>query len=123
MDKLTKKGSLFCVTGACLILMLASVLSAQSAPKLLPAFSGAVAVTGTVPPGVQVVSIYDLSYPAKTKLGASTSVDRNGNFIAVVKPPLVAGHRIMAVDNLGNKSNVILVGMPPNGPSVQPKAR
>jgi len=37
-------------------------------------------------PGGGPVSIYDLSYPAKTKLGTSKSIDAKGNFAASVKP-------------------------------------
>jgi|SRR5271165_4878392 len=106
-----------------MVLFSASILAAQSAPILKPAFSGAIAVTGTVARGVQEVSIYDLSYPAETKLGTGTSVDGNGNFVVVVKPPLIVGHQIVAVDGLGIRSKVIVVGAPPKGPNVQPKAR
>jgi len=106
-----------------IVLFSASILGAQSAPTLKPAFSGAIAVAGSVARGIHEVSVYDLSYPTEVKLGTSKSVDENGKFVVVVKPPLITGHRIVAVDGSGAKSEAIVVAAPPAGPNVQPKAR
>src|SRR5580704_13491358 len=91
-------------------------LVAQSAPVLNPCHAGAVVVLGVITPGGGPVSIYDLSYPAKTKLGSSKSIDARGNFAAIVKPPLVAGHHIVAVDSKGASSNMVVVAPRPANP-------
>lgn len=109
------------VTG--IALFSASILAAQSAPVLKPAYSGARGVAGTLARGVREVSIYDLSYAAETKLGTGTSVDANGNFVVIVKSTLIEGHQIVAVDGRGVGSNVVVVGAPPKGPNVPPRAR
>ena len=94
-----------------------TVLRAQSAPILNPSNAGAVVVLGMVTPGGGPVSIYDLSYPARTKLGTSKSIDARGNFAASVKPPLVAGHQIVAVDSKGASSNMgVVAPRPANTP-------
>jgi len=92
-------------------------LLAQNPPALAPAYSGSVMVSGKVAPGAGPVSIFDLSYPAKTKLGDTHSVDANGNFAAVVKPALVAGHKIIAVDTHGTASAPVVVVNRPTSPA------
>jgi hypothetical protein len=89
---------------------------AQSAPVLSPCHAGSVVVLGVITPGGGPVSIYDLSYPARTKLGTSKSIDARGNFAAIVKPPLVAGHHIVAVDSKGASSNMVVVAPRPANP-------
>ena len=100
-----------------------AILHAQSAPTLKPAFAGAIAVTGYVARGVHAVYVYDLRTDAETKIGSGTSVDVNGRFVVVVKPPLKTGQQIVAVDSFGARSNVIVVAAPPKGPHVSPAAR
>jgi hypothetical protein len=92
-------------------------LVAQSVPALDPAHTGAVAVSGKISPGAGPVAIYDLSYPAKTKLGDSMSVDGSGNFAVSVKPPLIEGHQIVAVDKNGATSAPATVTKQPAGPA------
>ena len=113
----------FLLVSAGAVLFLAPTVDAQTAPSLKPAFSGAIAVAGAAARGVHEVSIYDLSYLTEKKLGTSSSVDRNGNFVVVVKPPLIVGHQIVAVDSFGSKSNVMVVAAPPKGTSIPPRAR
>jgi hypothetical protein len=98
--------------------VVSTALIAQSAPILSPCNAGSVVVLGIVTPSGGPVSIYDLSYPAKTKLGTSKSIDAKGNFAASVKPPLVAGHRIVAVDSKGVNSNIVVVAPRPASPSI-----
>jgi hypothetical protein len=93
-------------------------LIAQSAPVLSPCNAGAVIILGVITPGRGPVSIYDLSYPARTKLGTSKSIDARGNFAASVKPPLAAGHHIVAVDSKGASSNMVVVAPRPANPAV-----
>jgi hypothetical protein len=106
---------------ATMLLITVPILSAQSAFHLNTAYAGAVGVTGRVAQGTQEVSIYDLSYPVATKLGTSKSIDRSGSFAAIVKPALIKGHQIVAVDRNGAKSNVVVVGALPVGPAGPPK--
>ena len=104
----------------CLLAALAgavALLVAQSLPVLSPAFTGAATVSGKVAPGAGPVTIYDLSYPAKTQLGSSQSVDGSGNFAVSVKPPLIVGHQIVAVDATGSTSVPVVVAKPPAGPA------
>jgi hypothetical protein len=93
-----------------------TLLIAQSAPRLNPCNAGAAVVLGIITPGGGSVSIYDLSYPARTKLGTSRSIDARGNFAVPVKPPLVAGHQIVAVDAKGVSSNIVVVAPRPANP-------
>jgi hypothetical protein len=91
-------------------------LLAQSPPILNHCQAGAAVVLGMVTPGGGPVSIYDLSYPVRTKLGTTKSIDARGNFAAAVKPPLVAGHQIVAVDSKGATSNIVIVAPRPANP-------
>ena len=113
---MTNRTSRILVVVAVMAIMTPS-LWAQSPPHLNPVFSGAVTITGRVGHGVQEVAIYDLSFPVETKLGTSKSIDRYGNFAAMVKPALVKGHQIVAIDENGARSNVVIVGALPAGPA------
>ena len=106
---------------AATILLGAVSALAQSGTRLDPAFAGDVGVIGKVAPGQQEVSIYDLSYPVATKLGSSTSIDRDGNFAVIIKPALILGHQIAAIDKNGRKSNIVVVIAHPSGPAGPPK--
>jgi hypothetical protein len=92
-------------------------LIAQSLPSLGPCYAGAVVLSGKIAPGAGPVAIYDLSYPAQTKLGSSQSVDANGNFAVSVKPPLILGHHIVAVDANGVTSVPTVVTNQPANPA------
>src|SRR5580692_3506370 len=93
---------LLCLPGVLLTVVFA--LLGQSLPSLGPCYAGAVALSGKVAPGAGPVAVYDISYPAKTKLGESQAVDAKGNFAVSIKPPLIAGHQIVAVDARGATS-------------------
>src|SRR2546425_3562438 len=93
------------------------VLVAQSAPALDQGYTGAVTVSGRVAPGSGPVTIYDISYPVQTKLGISQAIDRDGNFAASIKPPLILGHQIVAVDTNGTTSDAMIVADLPDSPA------
>jgi len=95
-------------------------LFAQSLPSLGACYAGAVALSGKIAPGAGPVAIYDISYPAKTKLGESQSVDAQGNFAVSIKPPLVAGHQIVVVDAKGATSVPTVVTKRPANPAAGP---
>ena len=116
MEGIQKRNARFLVLVA-FSLVMTLILVAQSTPVLNQGYAGAVAVSGKVIPGNGPVSIYDISYPARTKLGTSQSVDGSGNFAATVKPPLVLNHQIVAVDVNGATSQPMVVAAPPSSPS------
>ncbi len=89
------------------------VLLAQAPPVLDPAFAGSVTVSGHVTPGAGPVTIYDISYPTQTKLGGSAWIDKRGAFAATVKPALILGHRIVAVQGKGSPGPVLVITAPP----------
>lgn len=105
-----------CVVFLGLLVFTALVLSADSTPILDQGYDGAVAVSGRIAPGSGPVSIFDLSYPARTQLGTSSSIDANGNFAANVNPPLIANHQIVAVDANGSTSQAMIVSARPSSP-------
>jgi hypothetical protein len=78
-------------------------VAAQSAgPTLGTLVEGSAVVAGTAAPGSAPISIYDLSFEEKSKIGQANTLADNGMFSAAVRPPLVKGHRIVAVDRMGN---------------------
>jgi len=102
---------------AALLLSAALVLGAQSAPLLDQGYAGAVIVSGKVAPGNGSVSIYDNSTTPRTELGLSQSIDQDGNFAATVKPALILGHKIVAVDEKGATSAEMVVASRPSSPA------
>ncbi len=92
-------------------------LLAQNAPVLDQGYAGAAMVSGKVTPGQGPVTIYDTSYPARTKLGTSQSIDGKGNFAAAVQPSLILGHQIVAVDGTGASSPAMVVAARPSSPT------
>lgn len=99
-----------------LLILLALFLYADATPVLNQGYVGAVTVAGTVAPGNGPVSIFDLSYPTRTQIGASNSIDANGNFAAAVNPPLILNHNLIAVDAHGVASQVMIVATRPSSP-------
>jgi hypothetical protein len=80
-----------------------SYAAAQSAaPTLGTLVEGSGLVAGSAAAGSAPISIYDLSFAEKTKIGQANTLAADGTFSAPVRPPLVKGHRIVAVDREGN---------------------
>ena len=105
------------LTSAMFVLGASLVLGAQSALLVNQGYTGDVTVTGAITPGQAPVTIYDISYPVRTKLGSSQSVDKNGVFAVGVKPPLILNHQIIAVDASGSTSQIMVVAAPAGGPA------
>lgn len=105
---------------AALLLTPTLVLGAQSDPGLDQAYAGAVIVSGKVAPGNNSVSIYDVSNTPRIELGVSESVDKDGNFAVSIKPALISGHKIVAVDAKGAISEEMVVVSRPSGPAGPP---
>ena len=103
----------FSLALAALVFAAAQVLFAQALPLLDPAYAGSVTVSGHVNPGGGAVTIYDISYPTQTKLGGSASIDKHGNFAVTVKPALILGHRIVAVQGKNSAGPALLITAPP----------
>jgi len=91
---------------SCLVTMPAM---AEDLPIIQSAKAGDATVNGQGLPGLVPIVIYDLSYPARTALGSSTSMDKIGNFAVGVTPRLLQGHKLIAVDGKGNTSGVTIV--------------
>ena len=66
-------------------------------------------VSGNAAPGSGPIVIYDMSFPVATKIGTAHGIANDGSFVAAVKPPLVHGHQIIAVDQHGNASTPVTV--------------
>ncbi len=81
-------------------------------PTIKPPTAGDSTVNGNATPDATPITIYDTSYPAHTALGKGTSIDRSGNFAVAVSPKLINGHRLMAVDNKGRSSQIVVVSPP-----------
>ena len=105
---------------AALLLTATLVLGAQSKPVLDQGYAGAVTVSGKVATGNGSVSIYDISNTPRTELGESQSVDKDGNFAVTIKPALISGHKIVAVDEKGATSEEMVVAPRPSGPAGPP---
>jgi hypothetical protein len=43
-----------------------------------------------------------LSFQEKTKIGQADTTEQDGSFSTAVRPPLVTGHQIVAIDRNGN---------------------
>lgn len=91
-----------------------NALGAESTdlPVIDGARNGDVVINGHASVGSVPITIYDLSYPAQTSLGSGTSMDDNGYFAVIVSPPLMDGHKIIAVDKDGHTSQPIVVTTP-----------
>lgn len=92
----------------------AAALAQPVNPALDKPYDGATSVSGTAAPGSGPVTIYDLFYPVKTRIGSTAALDRNGKFSVVVKPALVKGHPIGAVDGAGHASSPVVVEVNPD---------
>lgn len=89
-----------------------SIAEEISMPLLDGARTGDVVVTGQAKASSVPITIYDLSYPARTALGRGTSMDNNGYFAVLVSPPLIEGHEIIAEDKYGHTSLPVVVTTP-----------
>ena len=109
-------------TAAAVFVAIAMVCLAQApaAPVLNQGTAGDRTVAGQAAPGSDPIQIYDTSYPTRTPIGqGKTSMDSEGNFAVSVDPPLVLGHKIVAVDKHGRSSAPMTVE--DSDPAVKPQ--
>jgi Bacterial Ig domain len=95
----------------------AIALAAQTSgpnPTLGKLVEGSQLVSGVASTGSAPIDIYDISFPARTKLGTATAVAGDGSFSSSIKPPLVKDHQIIAVDKNGNTSAAVTVQARPD---------
>jgi hypothetical protein len=81
---------------------------AQAAPEIMTAYENDVTVDGAADPSAGPISIVDVSYTVETIVGTG-EVSPAGTFTAVVKPALIKGNRIVAVDKNGRRSAAFTV--------------
>lgn len=106
-----------------LALGLMAASSAWTQPLVSEAFAREVTLNGVADPGVgATVIILDLSYAVETKIGVGR-VARNGEFAAVVKPALIEGHRLVAVDVRGRRGTPFTVLPARHTPGLPPPPR
>ena len=105
-----------------LLLLLPSVLLlAQSGgPALNTAYAMETFVTGHAAVDAGPVTVYDISYPARVKLGEG-QVDRGGNFAVNVDPRLKQGNRLVVEDRVKRVSVAITVQAARPGPAPRPQ--
>jgi hypothetical protein len=90
-----------------------------SAPSLNQGAANDRVVSGRAAPGSDPLKIYDITHSTRIPISqGQTTMDSEGNFAVSVDPPLVAGHRIVAVDKHGRSSAPITVqeSDPASGP-------
>jgi hypothetical protein len=97
------------------ILLTQSPLGWSAELSLDPAHAWDTSVTGSAAPNSVEVTVYDISYPAQTKLGEG-AVDENGKFAISIYPPLQEGHSLIVEDHLKVISPAITVLEPRVGP-------
>ena len=95
---------------AMLVVLAVGLAVAQaSRPALGNAVAGATTITGKADPGSAPITIYDISTDVKTKIGVAGTLATDGSFSSPVRPALIAGHQIVAIDNNGNASVPVTV--------------
>lgn len=96
-----------------LLFLIASILlvAQANAPSLDPAYASDTFVTGTAAVGSGPITVYDISYPAKARLG-SGEVDNNGRFAISIDPPLKQGNSIV-VENKAKVAGAPVTVQPP----------
>lgn len=95
-----------------LFMVNAATAEVTGLPVIHGARRGDVVINGHAVPSSAPITIYDLSYPARTALGSGKSMDDNGYFAVIVSPPLITGHEIIAEDKDGNTSLSVVVTAP-----------
>lgn len=84
-------------------LIFSGLVYAQSAPSIATAYAKESVVNGSAAAGSGPVTIYNIQFPARAKVGTGV-VDASGKFAVPVKSPLVQGHGLVVVDAAGRTS-------------------
>jgi hypothetical protein len=80
----------------------------QTGPSISTAHATEITVDGVAATGSGPIYIIDTFYKVETRIGRGV-VSRDGKFAAVVKPALIEGHTLVAVDRSGRRSAVFTV--------------
>lgn len=98
------------VLGCAILVIIVGLAVAQTtAPVLNAVTEGASVVSGTAATGSTPISIYDISYQEKTRIGMAGTIASDGSFSSPVRPALIKGHQIVAIDKDGNVSVAVTV--------------
>lgn len=95
--------------GVILIIIMGLAVAQATDPMLNAVTEGASVVSGTAAAGSSPISIYDISYPQKTRIGLANAIASDGSFSSPVRPALIKGHQIVAIDKNGNVSAAVTV--------------
>jgi len=95
---------------AALVASTAIALAQSLAPTLESLIEGSTVVAGKAAQGAAPIEIYDVSFEVKTRIGLVAALNDSGAFATPVRPPLVKGHTIVAIDRNGNVSLPVIVG-------------
>lgn len=76
---------------------------AQTAPIVASAYANESVVNGTATVGSGPVTLYNVQFPARAKLGTGV-VDATGKFAVATKNRLLEGHGLVVVDRAGRTS-------------------
>jgi hypothetical protein len=85
----------------------------SQAPVVGALVEGATVVAGQAAQGSAPIAIYDISFAEKTKIGMAGTVASDGSFSSPVRPALIKGHQIVAIDKDGNASVPVTVAAAP----------
>lgn len=103
------------------LLFVSNVLAQSSNISLDTAYAFDTFVIGSSSQIKGRIIVYDISYPARTKLGEGI-VDKNQRFAFSIHPPLQQGHKLVAEDETQTISSEITIQPPRKGPvNVQSK--
>ena len=97
------------LAGVILIIAIGLAVAQTTAPVLNAVTEGTSVVSGTAAAGSTPISIYDISYQEKTRIGMASAIASDGSFSSTVRPALIKGHQIVAIDKDGNVSTAVTV--------------
>lgn len=97
------------LAGVIFVIAIGLAVAQTTAPVLNAVTEGASVVSGTAAAGSAPISIYDVSYQEKTRIGMASAVANDGSFSSPVRPALIKGHQLVAIDKDGNVSATVTV--------------
>jgi hypothetical protein len=97
------------LAGVILVIAVGLAVAQTAVPVLNAVSEGASVVSGKAAAGSAPISIYDVSYQEKTRIGMASAIASDGSFSSPVRPALIKGHQIVAIDKDGNVSAAVTV--------------
>ena len=97
------------LTGLLIFAMTLMSFSQEAPPVLNPLTAGGVTISGKALPSSVPISIYDISYPKRMRIGLVSKTAADGTFSSLVRPALAKGHQIVAIDGNGRPSVPVTV--------------